>query len=162
MPSSLTPSVGFWHSQGFMTVHFIDAGPGAPDLITLRGRDLIAACPVCPSAGSLVPAALLAHREHRAAVLGFDPGLFGQCARRPVQHPRHAVDGASVSSCATKRRRSTCPFFMSDLLLKPGMADFAVSVGRRRLGTTSLRLAGSRSSGPVDRETSLGMSYRRL
>ena len=42
-----------------MTVHFIGAGPGAPDLITLRGRDLIAACPVCLYAGSLVPEALL-------------------------------------------------------------------------------------------------------
>ncbi|WP_134724772.1 precorrin-4 C(11)-methyltransferase [Paracoccus luteus] len=44
-----------------MTVHFIGAGPGAPDLITLRGRDLIAACPVCLYAGSLVPDALLTH-----------------------------------------------------------------------------------------------------
>ncbi|MFN3955305.1 MAG: precorrin-4 C(11)-methyltransferase [Pararhodobacter sp.] len=44
-----------------MTVHFIGAGPGAPDLLTLRGRDLIAACPVCLYAGSLVPEAVLAH-----------------------------------------------------------------------------------------------------
>ena len=44
-----------------MTVHFIGAGPGAPDLLTLRGRDLIAASPVCLYAGSLVPTALLAH-----------------------------------------------------------------------------------------------------
>ncbi len=44
-----------------MTVHFIGAGPGAPDLITLRGRDLIARCPVCLYAGSLVPRALLDH-----------------------------------------------------------------------------------------------------
>lgn len=44
-----------------MTVHFIGAGPGAPDLITLRGRDLIASCPVCLYAGSLVPEALLQH-----------------------------------------------------------------------------------------------------
>lgn len=44
-----------------MTVHFIGAGPGAADLITLRGRDLIAACPVCLYAGSLVPEALLSH-----------------------------------------------------------------------------------------------------
>jgi precorrin-4/cobalt-precorrin-4 C11-methyltransferase len=44
-----------------MTVNFIGAGPGAPDLITLRGRDLIARCPVCLFAGSLVPQALLAH-----------------------------------------------------------------------------------------------------
>src|SRR5581483_3571902 len=43
-----------------MTVHFIGAGPGAADLITVRGRDLIARCPVCLFAGSLVPAELLA------------------------------------------------------------------------------------------------------
>ena len=52
-----------------MTVHFIGAGPGAPDLITLRGRDLIARSPVCLFAGSLVPRALLEHcpegRPHR-------------------------------------------------------------------------------------------------
>ena len=44
-----------------MTVHFIGAGPGAPDLLTLRGRDLIAASPVCLYAGSLVPEGVLAH-----------------------------------------------------------------------------------------------------
>lgn len=44
-----------------MTVHFIGAGPGAPDLLTIRGRDLIAACPVCLYAGSLIPEAMLAH-----------------------------------------------------------------------------------------------------
>ena len=38
-----------------MTVHFIGAGPGAADLITVRGRDLLAASPVCLYAGSLVP-----------------------------------------------------------------------------------------------------------
>ena len=42
-----------------MTVHFIGAGPGAADLITLRGRDLIARCPVCLYAGSIVPRDLL-------------------------------------------------------------------------------------------------------
>jgi precorrin-4/cobalt-precorrin-4 C11-methyltransferase len=42
-----------------MTVHFIGAGPGAPDLITVRGRDLLAHCPVCLYAGSLVPRGLL-------------------------------------------------------------------------------------------------------
>jgi precorrin-4/cobalt-precorrin-4 C11-methyltransferase len=44
-----------------MTVHFIGAGPGAADLITLRGRDLLARCPVCLYAGSTVAPALLAH-----------------------------------------------------------------------------------------------------
>jgi precorrin-4/cobalt-precorrin-4 C11-methyltransferase len=42
-----------------MTVHFIGAGPGAADLITVRGRALIEQCPVCLYAGSLVPKALL-------------------------------------------------------------------------------------------------------
>lgn len=42
-----------------MTIHFIGAGPGAADLITVRGRELIGACPVCLYAGSLVPEALL-------------------------------------------------------------------------------------------------------
>lgn len=44
-----------------MTVHFIGAGPGAADLITIRGRDFLARCPVCLYAGSLVPPELLAH-----------------------------------------------------------------------------------------------------
>lgn len=52
-----------------MTVHFIGAGPGAPDLITVRGRDLIAACPVCLYAGSLVPEALLAHCPSGAQIV---------------------------------------------------------------------------------------------
>jgi precorrin-4/cobalt-precorrin-4 C11-methyltransferase len=44
-----------------MTVHFIGAGPGAADLITLRAQRLIAHSPVCLYAGSLVPAEVLAH-----------------------------------------------------------------------------------------------------
>lgn len=42
-----------------MTIHFIGAGPGAADMITLRGRDLIVRCPVCLYAGSLVPQEML-------------------------------------------------------------------------------------------------------
>ena len=43
-----------------VTVHFIGAGPGAADLITLRGQALIQRCPVCLYAGSLVPRAIVA------------------------------------------------------------------------------------------------------
>jgi precorrin-4/cobalt-precorrin-4 C11-methyltransferase len=43
-----------------VTVHFIGAGPGAADLITVRGRDLVARCPVCLYAGSIVPPDFLA------------------------------------------------------------------------------------------------------
>lgn len=56
-----------------MTVHFIGAGPGAADLITLRGRDLIAACPVCLYAGSLVPRALLEHCPEGAEIINTAP-----------------------------------------------------------------------------------------
>jgi len=56
-----------------MSVHFIGAGPGAADLITLRGRDLIAACPVCLYAGSLVPEALLAHCPDGAHIVNTAP-----------------------------------------------------------------------------------------
>jgi len=42
-----------------VTIHFIGAGPGAADLITVRGRNLISRCPVCLYAGSIVPTELL-------------------------------------------------------------------------------------------------------
>ncbi|GCD56025.1 precorrin-4 C(11)-methyltransferase [Acetobacter pasteurianus] len=42
-----------------MTVHFIGAGPGAADLLTIRGRDILASCPVCLYAGSIVPPEML-------------------------------------------------------------------------------------------------------
>ena len=56
-----------------MTVHFIGAGPGAPDLITVRGRDLIGRCPVCLYAGSLIPKALLEHCPPGARVIDTAP-----------------------------------------------------------------------------------------
>lgn len=56
-----------------MTVHFIGAGLGAADLITLRGRDLIASCPVCLYAGSLVPQALLGHCPPGARIVNTAP-----------------------------------------------------------------------------------------
>tara|TARA_R110002096_G_scaffold362557_5_gene555705 strand:+ start:30 stop:812 length:783 start_codon:yes stop_codon:yes gene_type:complete len=61
-----------------MTVHFIGAGPGAADLITLRGRDLIAACPVCLYAGSLVPQALLSHCPPDARIVNTAPLTLDQ------------------------------------------------------------------------------------
>ncbi|MFD2136924.1 precorrin-4 C(11)-methyltransferase [Novosphingobium resinovorum] len=56
-----------------MTVHFIGASPGAPDLLTLRGRDLIAASPVCLYAGSLVPAEVLDHCPPGARIVNTAP-----------------------------------------------------------------------------------------
>ena len=56
-----------------MTVYFIGAGPGAADLITLRGRDQIAAAPVCLYAGSLVPKELLSHCPENARMINTAP-----------------------------------------------------------------------------------------
>jgi len=56
-----------------MTVHFIGAGPGAADLLTLRGRDLIARCPVCLYAGSLVPGGVLEHCPRGARIVDTAP-----------------------------------------------------------------------------------------
>lgn len=56
-----------------MTVHFIGAGPGAADLITLRGRDLVASCPVCIYAGSLVPDEILSHCPEGARIVNSAP-----------------------------------------------------------------------------------------
>ena len=56
-----------------MTVHFIGAGPGAPDLITVRGRDLLGRCPVCLYAGSLVHRDILSHCPQDAKVVDTAP-----------------------------------------------------------------------------------------
>ncbi len=52
-----------------MTVHFIGAGPGAADLITVRGLRLIERCPVCLYAGSLVPRGVVAAAPAGARVV---------------------------------------------------------------------------------------------
>ena len=56
-----------------MTAHFIGAGPGAADLITVRGRDLIARCPVCLYAGSIIPRDLLRHCPPGARIVDTAP-----------------------------------------------------------------------------------------
>src|SRR5580692_2438533 len=52
-----------------MTIHFIGAGPGAADLITVRGRDLLTRCPVCLYAGSVVPPELLTYCPSGARII---------------------------------------------------------------------------------------------
>ena len=52
-----------------MKVYFIGAGPGDPDLITVKARDRIASCPVCLYAGSLVPEAVVACAPEGALVM---------------------------------------------------------------------------------------------
>ncbi len=56
-----------------MTVHFIGAGPGAADLITVRGRDLIGKCPICLYAGSIVSPELLQYCPPGARIIDTAP-----------------------------------------------------------------------------------------
>ena len=56
-----------------MTVYFIGAGPGAPDLLTIRGKDIISSCPVCLYAGSLVPKEILAYCPDNARIIDTAP-----------------------------------------------------------------------------------------
>ncbi len=81
-----------------MTVHFIGAGPGAADLITLRGRDLIAASPVCLYAGSLVPEEILGHAPKDAHIVDTAPLHLDEIMGEMVSAHEKGQDVARVHS----------------------------------------------------------------
>jgi precorrin-4/cobalt-precorrin-4 C11-methyltransferase len=81
-----------------MTVHFIGAGPGAADLITVRGRDLLTRCPVCLFAGSLVPAELLAHCPASARIIDTAPMTLDQIEAEFVRAHSAGEDVARLHS----------------------------------------------------------------
>lgn len=81
-----------------MTVHFIGAGPGAPDLITVRGRDLIARAPVCLYAGSLVPRALLDHCPSGARIVDTAPLSLDEIVAECRQATERGQDVARLHS----------------------------------------------------------------
>ena len=81
-----------------MTIHFIGAGPGAPDLITLRGRDLIQRSPVCLYAGSLVPAALLTWCPPGARIVDTAPLALDEIVAEFERAHREGQDVARLHS----------------------------------------------------------------
>jgi precorrin-4/cobalt-precorrin-4 C11-methyltransferase len=81
-----------------MTVHFIGAGPGAADLITVRGRDLIARAPVCLYAGSLVPKALLDHCPPGARIVDTAPLSLDEIVTECRQATDNGQDVARLHS----------------------------------------------------------------
>jgi precorrin-4/cobalt-precorrin-4 C11-methyltransferase len=116
-----------------MTVYFIGAGPGAADLITLRGRDLLARCPVCLYAGSIVPAALLDHCPPDARLIDTAPLTLDQIEAEYVAADLAGLDVArlhsgdlSVYSAVAEQirrlRRHGIPF-----TLTPGVPAFAAA-----------------------------------
>ena len=123
-----------------MTVHFIGAGPGAADLITVRGRDLIARCPVCLYAGSIVAKELLdwcppGARLVDTAPLSLDEIERGICRRRtlPARMWRGCIP--AIFRCGA-RSPSRCAGFDKlgiPYTLTPGVPAFAAaaaSLGR--------------------------------
>jgi precorrin-4/cobalt-precorrin-4 C11-methyltransferase len=81
-----------------MTVYFIGAGPGDPELLTVRGRRLIERCPVCLYAGSLVPAAVVACAPQGAAVIDTAPLHLEQIVRLMAEAHAAGKDVARVHS----------------------------------------------------------------
>jgi precorrin-4/cobalt-precorrin-4 C11-methyltransferase len=81
-----------------MTVHFIGAGPGAADLITVRGRDLIARCPVCLYAGSIVPRELLACCPPAARIIDTAPLSLDEIEAEFVAAHDQGLDLARLQS----------------------------------------------------------------
>lgn len=81
-----------------MTVHFVGAGPGAPDLLTLRGRDIIAACKVCLYAGSLVPEAVLEHCPDGAKIVNTAPLSLDQIIDEIATAHAEGLDVARLHS----------------------------------------------------------------
>jgi len=77
-----------------MTVHFIGAGPGAADLITVRGRDLIGTCPVCLYAGSIVSPDLLQYCPPGARIVDTAPMSLDEIE---AEYLRAAAAGEDVA-----------------------------------------------------------------
>ena len=122
-----------------MTVHFIGAGPGAADLITLRGRDLLARCPVCLFAGSLVPREMLAHCAQGTRIVDTAPMTLDAIeAEYAAAHARgldvarlHSGDLSLYSAVAEQVRRLErrgIPYSLTPGV--PAFAAAAAALGR--------------------------------
>lgn len=81
-----------------MTVHFIGAGPGAPDLLTLRGARLIAQSPVCLYAGSLIPAGVLEHCAPGTKIINTAPLSLDDIMAEIVSAHAQGLDIARLHS----------------------------------------------------------------
>lgn len=81
-----------------MSVHFIGAGPGAPDLITVRGLNLIRRCPVVLYAGSLVPRDVVAEAPAGARIVDTAPLTLDEIIAEMLAADRQGFDVARVHS----------------------------------------------------------------
>jgi precorrin-4/cobalt-precorrin-4 C11-methyltransferase len=121
-----------------VTVHFIGAGPGAADLITVRGRDLLARCTVCLYAGSLVPDELLAVCPPGARLVDTQLLTLEQIVTELVDRHRegHEIarlcsgDPSVFSAVAEQARRLAAAGVPYDIT--PGVPAFAAAAATLR------------------------------
>jgi precorrin-4/cobalt-precorrin-4 C11-methyltransferase len=150
-----------------MTVHFIGAGPGAADLITVRGRELIARCPVCLYAGSIVPRELLRFCPKDARIVDTAPLSLDEIEAEFVAADvaghdvarLHSGDLSIFSALAEQLRRldrRNIPY-----ALTPGVPAFAAAAAALQCELTIPEVAqslvltrvGGRASRMPERET---------
>jgi precorrin-4/cobalt-precorrin-4 C11-methyltransferase len=121
-----------------VTVHFIGAGPGAPDLLTLRAQRLIASSPVCLYAGALVPAEVLAHAPAGARAIDTQhleldeivAELAGAHERGQDVARLHSGDISIYSAAAEQMRRLDALEIPWDVT--PGVPAFAAAAAALR------------------------------
>jgi precorrin-4/cobalt-precorrin-4 C11-methyltransferase len=122
-----------------VTDHFIGAGPGAADLITLRGRDLLARCPVCLYAGSIVPPELLSHCPPDARQVDTAPMTLDEIEAEYVAAHAAGLDVArlhsgdlsvysAVAEQVRRLQRRGIPYTLTPGV--PAFAAAAASLGR--------------------------------
>jgi precorrin-4/cobalt-precorrin-4 C11-methyltransferase len=132
-----------------MTVHFIGAGPGAADLITLRGARLLASCPVCLHAGSIVAPELLAHCAPGARIVDTAPLSLDEIEAEYVAAHAAGQDVArlhsgdlSVWSAVAEQIRRLDKHGIA-YTLTPGVPSFAAAAAALRRELTIPELAQS-------------------
>lgn len=116
-----------------MTVFFIGAGPGAADLITVRGQRLLQRCAVCLYAGSIMPTDLLAWCPPEARIVDTGPLTLEQiidelAAAHAAGHDvarLHSGDPSIYSAVAEQRRRLDALGIDSEIV--PGVPAFAAA-----------------------------------
>lgn len=125
-----------------MTVHFIGAGPGAPDLITVRGQALVRRCPVVLYAGSLVPRAILDEAAVGARVVDTAPLHLDQIvAEMKTAHAAghdvarlHSGDPSLYGAIAEQMRRLDALGIPYEVV--PGVPAFAAAAAALKMELT--------------------------
>lgn len=130
-----------------MTVYFIGAGPGAADLITVRGLKLIENCPVCLYAGSLVPPEIVAAAPKDALVMDTAPMHLDAIIEEIASAHREGKDVARVHSGdpsiygATAEQMRRLDALDIDYEVVPGVPAFAAAAARLKTELTLPEIA---------------------